>query len=110
VTQPTVGDHWRVDLSGIVPEGRILQIDMINCVWGTSALPREALLLTRRNVTSATLQERLIGLLENTATGDSLLGNGPFYFLAGEAPTLFLYGTPEDQLICTMTGIFWTTN
>jgi hypothetical protein len=90
-----------------VPVGRLLQIEKITCVGG-SATGAMILFNTLTRIDAG----HLVGFSAPPFDGaGGSIANGPYYFRAGEKPTLAATASgPDMQAFCSMSGTIWQTS
>jgi hypothetical protein len=89
----------------LVPAGRLLQIDRVDCVVGTGL---GAIIF---NTEIAVNGGRLMGVVQTPYVGSpSSTASGPYYFRALERPIVASSGGSGEKAICTIAGTLWQTN
>jgi hypothetical protein len=106
-TDTVLGANTCVMAFGVVPAGRLLQIDRINCLAASAGAG-----LTVFNTEIKINGNRIVGFV--LPPFDSTLGtvaSGPYYFNAGERPLVATSaGLPTDRAICSIAGIMYQTS
>ena len=102
-TNTLIGANTCILNFAVVPAGRVVQIDKMNCIGGNDGAA--ILFNTQIGLTAS----RLMGFVLPPFTGaGSSAGSGPYYFLAGERPIIAASrNTPTESTLCTISGTFW---
>jgi hypothetical protein len=89
----------------VVPTGRLLQIDKMNCVGGSIS---GGAFIFNTQLSSGQLVGLVLPPYDGAAAGVAI---GPYYFRVGERPRLASGSTgPTDTAICSMAGTLWQAN
>ena len=107
VNKPAFGPNVCLMDFNVVPAGRLLQIDKMNC-FGGAISGSAGIFNTQLKADGAHLFGFVAPPYDGAGAG---VATGPFYFRAGERPRLATNGSsPTDTAICSIAGTLWQAN